>query len=156
MDRPNFDLTRKVAVVTGGGGVLGGNIAHSLASAGVKVVVLGRSPESLLVRTEEINSQGGEALPVICDVVNMDELICARTEILEKWGTIDILVNCAGGNMPGANISPDQTFFDMNIEDWGKVLELNQNGTVFPCLVFGEVMARKGKGSIINISSMAT
>ncbi len=156
MDKPNFDLTGKVAVVTGGGGVLGGNIAQSLASAGVKVVVLGRSPESLLVRTEEINNQGGEALPVICDVVNMDELICARTEILNRWGTIDILINCAGGNMPGANISPDQTFFDMNIEDWGKVLELNQNGTVFPCLVFGEVMARKGKGSIINISSMAT
>jgi NAD(P)-dependent dehydrogenase (short-subunit alcohol dehydrogenase family) len=95
-------------------------------------------------------------MPVMSDVVDMQELICARSEILKRWGTIDILINCAGGNMPGANINPDQTFFDMNTEEWEKVLELNQNGTVYPCMVFGEVMARKGKGSIINISSMAT
>jgi len=109
-----------------------------------------------LLRTEEINLQGGEAMPVMCDVVDMEELICARTEILKRWKTIDILINCAGGNMPGANINPDQTFFDMNTEEWEKVLELNQNGTVYPCMVFGEVMAKKKKGSIINISSMAT
>ncbi len=156
MSNPNFDLTGKVAVVTGGGGVLGGSIAQSLAIAGVKVVILGRSPENILVRTEEINMQGGEAMPVMSDVVDMQELICARSEILKKWGTIDILINCAGGNMPGANINPDQTFFDMNTVEWDKVLELNQNGTVYPCMVFGEVMARKKKGSIINISSMAT
>ena len=95
-------------------------------------------------------------MPVMCDVVDMEELICARTEILKRWKTIDILINCAGGNMPGANINPDQTFFDMNTEEWEKVLELNQNGTVYPCMVFGEVMAKKKKGSIINISSMAT
>ncbi len=156
MNKPNFDLTGKVAVVTGAGGVLGGNIAQSLASIGVKVVVLGRSPENILIRTEEINQSGGEAMPVMCDVVDMEELICARTEILKRWKTIDILINCAGGNMPGANINPDQTFFDMNTEEWEKVLELNQNGTVYPCMVFGEVMAKKKKGSIINISSMAT
>lgn len=156
MSDSSFELTGKVAVVTGGGGVLGGSIAQSLAMKGVKVVVLGRSPENILVRAEEIKLQGGEAWAVISDVVNMEELICARTEILEKWGTIDILVNCAGGNIAGANIRPDQTFFDMDTEEWEKVLELNQNGTVYPCLVFGEVMARKGKGSIINISSMAT
>lgn len=156
MSNPNFDLTGKVAVVTGGGGVLGGSIAQSLAMIGVKVVVLGHSPENILVRAEEINMQGGEAIAIISDVVDMEELICARSEILKKWGTIDILVNCAGGNIAGANISPDQTIFDMNTEAWEKVLDLNQNGTVYPCLVFGEVMARNGKGSIINISSMAT
>jgi len=156
MKKPDFDLTGKVAVITGGGGVLGGSIAESLASAGVKVVVLGRSPENILVRTEEINMQGGQAMPVICDVVNLEELICARSEILKNWGTIDILINSAGGNLAGANIRPDQTFFDMNTEEWEKVLDLNQNGTVYPCMIFGEVMARQGKGSIINISSMAT
>lgn len=156
MNKPNFDLAGKVAVVTGGGGVLGGSIAQSLALAGVKVVILGRTPETILLRSEEINMEGGQAMPVMSDVVSMDELICARSEILKRWETIDILVNCAGGNMPGANINPDQTFFDMNTEEWEKVIELNQNGTVYPCMVFGEVMARKGKGSIINISSMAT
>jgi len=156
MSNSNFGLEGKVAVVTGAGGVLGGSIAQSLGLLGVKVVVLGRSPENILVRAEEINMAGGEAMAVISDVVNMEELICARSEILKRWGTIDILVNCAGGNIAGANISPDQTIFDMNTEAWEKVLDLNQNGTVYPCLVFGEVMARKGKGSIINISSMAT
>jgi len=156
MGKPNFDLTGKVAVVTGAGGVLGGSIAQSLAMVGVKVVILGRNPENILVRTEEINMRGGEAMPVMSDVVDIQELICARTEILKRWGTIDILINCAGGNMPGANINPDQTFFDMNTEEWEKVLELNQTGTVYPCMVFGEVMALKKKGSIINISSMAT
>jgi len=156
MNKPNFDLAGKVAVVTGGGGVLGGSIAQSLAMVGVKIVVLGRSPENILVRAEEINSQGGKAMALIADVVNIEELICARSEILKIWDGIDILINCAGGNISGANINPDQTFFDMDTKAWEEVLNLNQNGTVYPCMVFGEVMARKGKGSIINVSSMAT
>jgi NAD(P)-dependent dehydrogenase (short-subunit alcohol dehydrogenase family) len=152
----NCDLTGKVAVVTGGGGVLGGSIAKSLAMLGVKVVVLGRTPESIEARAAEIALLGGEAMAVVSNVVEMGELKKACAQIVEKWGTIDILVNCAGGNIAGANIRPDQTIFDMNTEAWEKVLDLNQNGTVYPCLVFGEVMAKSGKGSIINISSMAT
>jgi NAD(P)-dependent dehydrogenase (short-subunit alcohol dehydrogenase family) len=77
-------------------------------------------------------------------------------KIVETWSAIDILINCAGGNVPGATLNPDQTIFDMKIDDWEKVINLNQNGTVFPCLVFGKVMAEQTKGSIINISSMAT
>lgn len=156
MDQPNFNLGGKVAIVTGAGGVLGGNISLSLAKAGVKVVALGRSLENIEARTEEIDELGGEAFPIVCDVTKIEDLKKARAEILEKWGTIDILINAAGGNIPGANISPDQTFFDMDTEEWEKVIDLNQNGTVYPCLIFGEVMAKKGKGSIINISSMAT
>lgn len=151
-----FDLTGKVAVVTGAGGVLGGSIAKSLALLGVKVVVLGRSPKNIEARAEEIIRLGGEAMAVVSNVVEMDELKKACAQIVERWGTIDILVNCAGGNIAGANIRPDQTIFDMNTVAWEEVLDLNQNGTVYPCLVFGEVMAKKGKGSIINISSMAT
>lgn len=156
MDQPNFNLGGKIAIVTGAGGVLGGNISLSLAKAGVKVVALGRSLENIEARTEEIDELGGEAFPIVCDVTKIEDLKKARAEILEKWGTIDILINAAGGNIPGANISPDQTFFDMDTEEWEKVIDLNQNGTVYPCLIFGEVMAKKGKGSIINISSMAT
>lgn len=156
MIKPNFDLAGKVAVVTGAGGVLGGSIAQSLALLGVKVVVLGRSVENTEARTAEILQAGGEAMSVLADVVQLNELKKANELILEKWGTIDILVNCAGGNMAGANINPDQTIFDMDTKKWEQVLDLNQNGTVYPCLIFGEVMAKKGKGSIINISSMAT
>lgn len=156
MNQPNFNLGGKVAIVTGAGGVLGGSISLSLAKAGVKVVALGRNLENIEARTEEIDELGGEAFPIVCDVTKIEDLKKARTEILEKWGTIDILINAAGGNIPGANINPDQTFFDMDTEEWEKVIDLNQNGTVYPCLIFGEVMAKKGKGSIINISSMAT
>ncbi len=156
MNKPNFDLTGKVAVVTGAGGVLGGSISKSLASLGVKVVILGRTRENTEARTEEINNSGGEAMAIVANVVDIVELKKAREEILGKWGKIDILVNCAGGNIPGASIQPDQTIFDMNTEEWEKVLSLNQNGTVYPCLIFGEAMAQNGKGSIINISSMAT
>lgn len=156
MSRPNFDLSGQVAVVTGAGGVLGGSIAQSLALIGVKVVVLGRSPENVEARVSEITELGGEAMPVVCDVTEMGDLRIASKQIVEKWGKIDILVNCAGGNIAGASIKPEQTIFDMNTDEWEKVLALNQNGTVYPCLVFGEAMSKNGKGSIINISSMAT
>jgi len=76
-------------------------------------------------------------------------------DVVEKWGRIDILLNIAGGNIPGATLMPDQSFFDMKIEDWNKVTDLNMNGTVYPCYVFGRVMANQKSGSIINISSMA-
>ncbi|MFY9150515.1 MAG: SDR family oxidoreductase [Prolixibacteraceae bacterium] len=156
MSKPNFDLSGQVAVVTGAGGVLGGSIAQSLAMIGVKVVVLGRTRENTEARTAAIIGNGGEAFPVVCDVTDMEDLRKASSRILEKWGKIDILVNCAGGNIPGASIKPDETIFDMNTDEWEKVLDLNQNGTVYPCLVFGEAMSKNGKGSIINISSMAT
>lgn len=156
MNKSNFDLSGKVAVVTGGGGVLGGSIAQSLALIGVKVVVLGRNAANTEAKANEIIRNGGEAFPVVCDVTVMKDLWYASTQVLEKWGRIDILVNCAGGNIPGASIKPDQTIFDMDTDEWEKVLDLNQNGTVYPCLVFGEAMSQNKKGSIINISSMAT
>jgi len=86
----------------------------------------------------------------------MEELRAARKTIIEKWGRIDILVNTAGGNLPGATLTTEQTVFDMKIKDFNEVTDLNLNGTVYPCLVFGEVMADQKSGSIINISSMAT
>ena len=72
------------------------------------------------------------------------------------WGRIDILVNTAGGNLPGATLTEEQTVFDMKIGDFNKVTDLNLNGTVYPCLVFGNAMSKQKSGSIINISSMAT
>jgi len=151
-----FDLKGKVAVVTGGGGVLGGSIARSLIEAGVKVVILDIREENVNNRVEELLQMGGEALGFVSSVLEMDELKRTRKKILEKWGKVDILINAAGGNLPGATLTEEQTVFDMKIEDFEKVNDLNMNGTVYPSLVFGETMAERGEGSIITISSMAT
>ena len=151
-----FSVEGKVAVVTGAGGVLGGSMANSLSKAGAKIVVLDIRQENLDQKVAEIRSAGGEAIGFICNVLQMENLHETAAKIVEKWGRIDILINCAGGNVPGATLSPDQNIFDMKIEDWEKVIGLNQNGTVYPCLAFGKIMAEQKEGSIINISSMAT
>lgn len=151
-----FSIRDKVSVITGAGGVLGGSIAKSLAQSGAKIVVLDIRQENIDREVHEIKSAGGIAVGFICNVLDINSLEETAKKIVEKWKTIDILINCAGGNVPGATLTPDQTIFDMKIEDWEKVISLNQNGTVYPCLVFGKVMAEQNQGSIINISSMAT
>lgn len=151
-----FDIKGKVAVVTGAGGVLGGSIAASLMKAGARIVATDIRKENLDARVEELKAIHEHVIGVVGNVLDLENLKQLAKEVREKWGSIDILVNCAGGNIPGATLTTEQTVFDMKIEDWDKVTNLNLNGTVFPCLAFGEVMAQQGKGSIINISSMAT
>lgn len=151
-----FSIEGKVAIITGAGGVLGGSIALSLSEAKAKIVVLDIREENVNKKVEELKKQGGEAIGFVCDVLNMDSLKETAKKIVAAWGKIDILINCAGGNVPGATLSPDQTIFDMKIEDWEKVTQLNQNGTIFPCLAFGKIMSEQKEGTIINISSMAT
>ena len=156
MKKSVFDISGKVAVVTGGGGVLGGSIAKSLIEAGAKVVVLDIRDENVNNRVNELTAMGGEAVGFVSNVLDVEEMKQTRDLIIAKWGTIDILINAAGGNLPGATLTEEQTVFDMKIEDFEKVTTLNMNGTVYPCLVFGKIMAEKGQGSIINISSMST
>ncbi len=151
-----FELTGKVAVVTGGGGVLGGSIATSLIEAGVKVAILDIRKENVDAKVEELKALGGDAIGIVSSVLNMDELKQAKEQLLAKWGKVDILINTAGGNLPGATLTEEQTVFDMKIDDFQRVTDLNLNGTVYPSLVFGEAMAERGEGSIITISSMAT
>ena len=150
----NIDLKGKVAVVTGGGGVLGSNIARSLVENGVKVAVMDIRQEQLDAKVEELQ-QYGTVVGIQCNVLEKESLVKAREELLKRWGRIDFLINAAGGNMPGATLTTEQTVFDMKLEDFNKVTDLNLNGTVYPCIVFGKVMAEQGSGSIINISSMA-
>lgn len=150
-----IDLREKVAVVTGGGGVLGGSIARSLVENGVKVVILDIRQEQLDQRVKELTSLG-IAMGILVNVLNVNDLEQAREKVVSQWGHIDILVNVAGGNLPGATLREDQTVFDMKIDDFNRVTDLNLNGTVYPSLVFGKEMAKQGEGSIINISSMAT
>lgn len=150
-----FSIENKVAIVTGAGGVLGGSIARSFVRAGARVVAMDIRQEQLDSRVGELRAEGGDVIGIIGNVLDIDSLRKAAEDIVAKWGRIDILVNVAGGNMPGATLAPDQPVFEMKIEDWNKVTNLNMNGTVYPSLVFGEVMARQKEGSIINISSMA-
>ncbi|KAA6306672.1 hypothetical protein EZS27_041665, partial [termite gut metagenome] len=88
------------------------------------------------------------------NVLDIESLKGVAQKIVNQWERIDILLNIAGGNIPGATLTPDQSFFDMNIADWDKVTQLNMNGTVYPSYVFGKVMAEQGRGNIVNISSM--
>jgi NAD(P)-dependent dehydrogenase (short-subunit alcohol dehydrogenase family) len=150
-----FSLAGKTAVVTGGTGVLGGAMARGLAQAGAKVGVLGRRAELAQQVAQEISAGGGEAMALPADVLDKTQLLNARTAIVERWGAVDILVNAAGGNMPDATVLGERTFFDLSLDAWERVLQLNLTGTVLPTQVFGEVMAQRRAGSVVNISSMA-
>lgn len=151
-----FGLKGKVALLTGGGGVLAGAIGKGLAETGVKVVLADLDVNRAKEAAEKICSAEGEAYGVGMNVLEKASLESARDKILEKFGSIDILLNAAGGNMPGATIPPDKTVFDLDLEDMDKVSELNFKGTVLPSMVFGKTMSEQSAGgNIINISSMA-
>lgn len=150
-----FSLEGKVAVVTGGTGVLCRVMCKALAKAGAKVVVLGRRKDAADALATEIVKSGGVAIGVSADVLQQQQLLDAKKTILERFSTIDILINGAGGNMPGATIPPDKTFLDLKIDDFQKAVDLNLTGTVLPTQIFGESMTKTKTGVIINISSMS-
>ncbi len=151
-----FDLTGKVAVITGGTGVLGGAMAIGLAQAGARVVVLGRKKENGDAVLKKIADAGHKAMFVQADVLDVAQLEEAKSTILKTHNTIDILINAAGGNMPGAVIMPDQNFFDLQVDQFRKVVDLNLLGTVLPTKIFCDVMAEKKEGVVINIASMSS
>ncbi len=150
-----FDLSGRVAIVTGGYGVLGSSMAHALAAAGARVVILGRRADAADAVVQSIRAAGGEAMTALADVVDEDALRAVRTEILASWGRIDILVNAAGGNVARAR-SDNALPFGIPLDAFDEVLRLNLHGTVLPSLILGEAMAEQGRGCIINISSMAS
>ncbi len=150
-----FDVAGKVAVITGGSGILCGAMAKALAARGAKVGILGRTPEKNKQMVDEITAAGGAALGLVADVMDEAQLEAAAQKVVDTWGRIDILINGAGGNIPGAAIPPSENFFDNHpFGNYKRVFELNLDGTVLPTMVFGRVMARQKSGSIINISSM--
>ncbi len=149
-----FSLKGKVAVVTGGTGVLGGAMARGLAAAGAKVAILGRRAEKAAEVAESIRGEGGEAMALPADVLNKEELDQARAKLLKEWGTVDILINAAGGAVAEATVVGERTFFDVTEAAWVQVMALNLTGTLLPSQVFGKVMADNKKGAIVNISSM--
>ncbi|MCD8042995.1 MAG: SDR family oxidoreductase [Tannerellaceae bacterium] len=148
-----FSVEGKVILLTGGSGILGACMAKHLAREGAKVVILDRNEEAGKQVADEIRAEGGEALFLYCDVLQKEQLEKNRQDIIDAYGTIDVLVNLAGGNMAGATIPPDKTIFDLDIEAFRKVVDLNLFGTVLPTVVFAETMVKQKKGCIINISS---
>jgi NAD(P)-dependent dehydrogenase (short-subunit alcohol dehydrogenase family) len=156
MNPSSFSLAGKVAIVTGGTGVLGGALARGLAAAGAQVGILGRRSEQAALVANAITNAGGTALPLTADVLDRAQLLAARDQIVTAWGGIDILINAAGGNIPAATVVGDRSFFDLNEDALNQVFRLNLNGSILPAQVFGEVMMQHSAGSIINISSMAS
>ena len=150
-----FNIEGKIAVITGAGGVLGGSIAKSFIEAGAKVAALDIRQEQLDTRIKELTANGGNAIGLASNVLDTDSLQKAAEKVVSQWGRIDILLNIAGGNTPGGTLTPDQSFFDMPIAEWEKVTSLNMNGTVYPSIVFGRIMAKQKSGCIVNVSSMA-
>ncbi len=146
-------LSGKVALITGGGGVLGSAMALNLAKNGAIVGVLGRTIDKLEVIVKKIQNEGGQAFALQADVLNQEDLEKAKHFILEKHNRLDILINAAGGNIPGAIVTPEQDFFNANPDDLQKVVNLNIMGTILPSKVFSAIFAKQKSGVIINISS---
>ncbi|WP_293908323.1 SDR family oxidoreductase [Sphingobacterium sp. UBA5670] len=151
-----FNIQNQVVLITGGYGTLGGSITKYLSSEGALPIILGRDEEKSILISNDIKEKGNKVDFFQCDVLSPSALNDVKDRIVKKYGKIDALINVAGGNIPAATIKPDQSIFDLNFEDWDNVVDLNLNGTVFPTLIFGKVIAKQKKGNIINITSMAT
>jgi NAD(P)-dependent dehydrogenase (short-subunit alcohol dehydrogenase family) len=149
-----FNISGKVAVVTGGGGVLCSAISKSLAKCGAKVAVLDLFVEAAQKVVDEIRSDGGEAIAVPCDVLDKKSIENAAGVVLEAYQRVDILINGAGGNKKQATTSDESPFFDLPADAVQWVFNLNFIGTLLPSQVFGKLMAAQKDGNIINISSM--
>lgn len=150
-----FDIKDQVVVITGGTGVLGRAIGSHLAREGAKVVLLGRRKDVGEELAEDIRKQGGHATFMACDVTDIEAVNQVRDEVVRLYGRVDALLNAAGGNMPGATIPPGKTLFDVQVEEFQRVLNVNLTGTLIPTQAFLKPMTEAGHGSIVNFSSMA-
>ncbi|GLV53775.1 dioxygenase [Dictyobacter sp. S3.2.2.5] len=152
--RTPFNIEGKTVVITGGGGVLGRVMAQALAEAGARVAVISLHEASATKVVEAIHQAGGEAIGIGRDVMDKAALEDAHKEILSKFSSIDILINGAGGNQPGATTSPERSFFDLDMQAVSTVFDLNFSGTFQTCQIFGRNMVEQGHGCIVNIASM--
>jgi NAD(P)-dependent dehydrogenase (short-subunit alcohol dehydrogenase family) len=150
-----FNIDKKVIIITGGEGVLGSTLAFDLASLGARIIIIGINKQKGQEIQNKISTDNGTAEFYHASVLDRKTLKEIRKSIVDDWGSIDILINAAGGNVQGATVGEDENVFDMDPDDFRKVYELNLEGTVTPSLIFGEQMSRQGRGVILNYSSMA-
>ena len=142
-----FDLSGKVAAVVGGTGVLGGALCHAFGSAGAKVAVLGRSRERADARVAALAEAGVDAIGIALDATDRSAVEAAQRETVERLGPVDILVNAPG-------INSATPFFEIELEEWHRILDANLTSYFLACQVFGRAMVDLGRGgTIINISS---
>lgn len=149
-----YNFTGKTVVVTGGAGILGGEIACALVGCNANVAIVDRDPALANRLLDRLQSPVGRAIVVFGDVLDVSTLRTAADQIVKEFGKVDCLVNAAGGNKPQATTSPDLSFFDLPIDALRWVFDLNIVGTMLPCQIFGKQMAQRGDGVILNISSM--
>lgn len=149
-----FNIHGAVAVLTGGGGVLCSTMSKALAQAGVKVALLDISLQAAQKVANEIQADGGTALPVACDVLDKSSIQAAADQVIKHYNRVDILINGAGGNKKEATTGPDLSFFDLPPEATQWVFNLNLLGTILPSQVFAKLMVAQNQGVILNISSM--
>jgi NAD(P)-dependent dehydrogenase (short-subunit alcohol dehydrogenase family) len=149
-----FNVQGQTAVITGGGGVLGRVMAYALAEAGARVAVVSLHEASSAKVVEAIRAAGGDAIGIACNVMEKAALEQAHEEILRTFSSIDILINGAGGNQPGATTSQERSFFDLDKQAIDTVFDLNFSGTFLTCQIFGKSMVEQGHGCIVNIASM--
>ena len=154
-----FDVNGRIAVVTGGSGVLGGAMARGLLEAGARVCLLARDEAKLAAAVGKLRSSApddpGRVFGISADVTDSDSLNAAARRLTEHWGRLDILVNAAGGNRPAATTNPSQPFFKLPADALREIVDLNLMGTILPCQVFARLMDSQHGGSIVNVSSMA-
>ena len=149
-----FDVRGKHVAVTGAAGVLGSEMSRALAARGAKVAVLDIDGAAAAALCKDIAGAGGTAECVTCDVLKKDSVEKGFAQAVEKLGAVDVLINGAGGNKREATCVPPETFFDLSGEAVRWVFELNCLGTIIPSQVFGKHMAERGRGVIVNVSSM--
>ena len=150
-----FHFQGQTFVVSGGTGVLGGEIVSALAGLDANVVVLNRHLDPAQGLAKRAERGGGPVAAVYADVLDADSLRRAAELSVREFGRVDGLVNAVGGNRPEATTSPALSFFDLPADALRWVFDLNLMGTILPCQVFGRLMAQQGTGSILNIASMA-
>jgi len=149
-----YNFKDVTVVITGGAGVLGGEIACALVGCGANVAIIDRDQELAEALIERMGCWEGCASAIYADVLKKDSLEQALEIIIKEFGSIDVLINGAGGNHPDATTSPDLSFFDLPLDAFQFTLDLNMVGTVLPSQVFGRHMADNGEGVILNVSSM--
>ncbi len=149
-----YDFSNRVVVVTGGAGVLGGEMACALVGCNANVAIIDRAPAQTARFMPQLNLSKGRSMILEGDVLQIESMESAAQKILAEWKGIDCLINAAGGNNPGATTSAEQSFFDLPESGLRFVSDLNLLGTIIPSQVFGKVMAQQKEGVILNISSM--